>query len=379
MEYLVTVDLEVPGGSPDLDELQMAGAGTLLSEALDRVEGDAESEEADNDETAPDVDSVEIDLIRHWVGVYPTGAMMLLVIDAPSLEAAEGSAGAIAEAVLEAVEPLQAWEIAKCEVGFNQKFVEAGLVAAEDPAAPPADLVERRAWVADPGESESPEAGPPDIDQAAWVDAHADYLQAFDLETFHSLEYGEPAARLLAGALIWGSTTAIDELFSDLEEFDGQTVADGGAFMILEDLPERFAHRYDRRFARNLLISMISVTARLADREWRSPASTAEALALRIVINNARFTLEAHELLPDIDLDEAYGRFEDEAFDDLDHELLFDPAFDGFEDDRDFAAVLGTRNMRFGDWFRQRPHATGSLHPFLVDVPPIPTIGNGVG
>lgn len=52
----------------------------------------------------------------------------------------------------------------------------------------------------------------------------------------------------------------------------------------------------------------------------------------------------------------------DHIFEDMDVEFLFQPAFDGIEDDEDLVRHLGIANLRLGDWFKPfRP--TGIVGP----------------
>jgi hypothetical protein len=48
--------------------------------------------------------------------------------------------------------------------------------------------------------------------------------------------------------------------------------------------------------------------------------------------------------------DDWRGHVEDLFFEDVDHELLYDPAYDGIEDDR-ASQLPGMAPMRFEDWF----------------------------
>jgi hypothetical protein len=153
---------------------------------------------------------------------------------------------------------------------------------------------------------------------------------------------GDPESALLAaGALMMAATIVIDELFQDVRLLGRDTVADSDeVFMVLE-LPERFARHYDGRFARNFLIAMIMVTGRLAEVEWTSPASVDEALALHVVVKRARVLLDMHELFDEQTLRRLYHGFDDAAYDDVDHEWLYQRDMDGFEDDPGFATQFG--------------------------------------
>jgi|TARA_B100000749_G_scaffold227959_1_gene183878 hypothetical protein len=63
----------------------------------------------------------------------------------------------------------------------------------------------------------------------------------------------------------------------------------------------------------------------------------AETLALHILIQ------EASVVLDERGVEQQFGEFEDELYEDLDHEYLYDPKFDGIEDsDIGVAHGIGT-------------------------------------
>jgi hypothetical protein len=109
------------------------------------------------------------------------------------------------------------------------------------------------------------------------------------------------------------------------------------------------------------------ITGRMSDDEWVPPASVAEALALHVVVEQARNLLVEHDVCDEDEARHLYNGFEDAAFDDVDHEWLYRNDLDGFEDDPDFTAQFGPTDMRVGSWFRQIANAEGHVHPFSVD------------
>jgi hypothetical protein len=197
-------------------------------------------------------------------------------------------------------------------------------------------------------------------------------VRAFDPTVFDAAGGAKDTGLLAAGALVFASTLVIDELFQDLETLaddNNGTVADSdGVFFVLEDLPERFAHHYNGRFARQFLVATVMVTGRLSDDDWASPASVGEALALHVVVERARDLLVEHDLLDEEAVRQLYDGFEQAAFDDVDHEWLYRHDLDGFEDDLEFKAHLGPTDMRIGSWFRQIVNVDGYVHPFAVDI-----------
>jgi hypothetical protein len=361
VEYGISIDLKLPAGSAHLDPLQAEGAGSLLDRVLDQVEG---AEGSDGGEVAVD---------RYWVGAHPEGAIVLLVLDADSLEIAEAAARDIMMEVLERSELLSEWVIAKCEVGFDERFAEAGLQAADGTQVPPDVPGERARWLAEQRQAAPHLVGAEhEVDWQRWVVSHAVLVRAFGTDAFGAGDGDEHTALLAAGALIFATTMVIDELFQDIQVLaeDHGTVADSdGFFLALDELPERFAHHYNGRFAHQFLVATVRITGRLSDDEWAPPASVAEALALHLVVERARNLLVEHEVLDEDDARHLYSGFEEAAFDDVDHEWLYQHDLDGFEDDPDFAAQFGPTDMRVGSWFRQITNAEAYVHSFAVDIP----------
>ena len=62
------------------------------------------------------------------------------------------------------------------------------------------------------------------------------------------------------------------------------------------------------------------------------------------------------------------GHLEDLLFDDMDYELLYDPAHDGIEEDP-AAQPPGMASMRFTDWFRPF-NDERTLPPYALPAPP---------
>jgi hypothetical protein len=220
------------------------------------------------------------------------------------------------------------------------------------------------------GGQQQPAGSESEIDWRAWVERHADLLRAFESDTFAAEDDDAGLSRPAAGALIFASSYLIDELFQDIRSLaeKGGAVADSDGFFVLEDLPRRFAHHYDGRFAHKFLVATVSITGRLSAEQWAPPASVAEALALRLVVERAKFLLVDHGIVPKERVRNLYADFEDAAFDDTDHELLYSAAADGFEDDEALSAGLGLADMRLGSWFAEFDGSVANVHPFTADV-----------
>lgn len=215
-----------------------------------------------------------------------------------------------------------------------------------------------------------PAGSEPEMDWRAWVERHADLLRAFESDTFAAEDDDAGLSRPAAGALIFASTYLIDELFQDIRTLieKGGTVADSDRLFVLEDLPKNFARHYDARFAHKFLVATVTITGRLSAEQWAPPASVAEALALRLVIERAKFLLVDHEIVTKEQAGNLYADFEDAAFDDTDHELFYSPRADGFENDEGLSAQLGFADMRIESWFREFDGSLVSVHPFTVEV-----------
>jgi hypothetical protein len=181
-------------------------------------------------------------------------------------------------------------------------------------------------------DSKAPE---PDVDWRIWTMDHAELVRAFEPAAF-AVDGDEERPKLAAGALVMAATQIIDELFQDIETLargGGGSVADSeGAYFVLEDLPQRFAHQYNGRFARNFHVATVMVTGRLSADQWLPPASVGEALAPHLVIQRAQYLLVDHKIFDRSQARELYLGFGDAAFEDVDHEWLFRTDMDGFED-----------------------------------------------
>jgi hypothetical protein len=191
------------------------------------------------------------------------------------------------------------------------------------------------------------EAGSPDERARAWVES----------------EY-------VAGALFGACVVVIDHLFMDLNTLmqrgNEATVASTGeeAFFVLDGLPPRYAHRYGDLFVQQLIVATVDVTRRFTA-GWEPLACVAQELALRMILDQAQVQLE----LAAVDVSEDWrGVVEDALFEDSDHEMLFDPALDGIEDDTDSMNRVRAAPMAFADWFKPF-NSERHLPPYVVDQP----------
>ncbi|WJH26703.1 hypothetical protein [Pseudarthrobacter defluvii] len=168
-------------------------------------------------------------------------------------------------------------------------------------------------------------------------------------------------ARLLAGALWEASVVLIDQLFEDLAGLrklhliDREDIANT---FVLSGLPPRLAHKYDVGFVQRFLVVAADMTGALV-RGWDRPSCVAQELALRCLLDQVEVIQDSY----DLDLaDDWRGMLEERLFEDMDSELLYQNAMDGFENDVELNMQLGFAPMNVQDWFE--PFNDASVPPF---------------
>lgn len=196
-------------------------------------------------------------------------------------------------------------------------------------------------------------------------------LRAFDPAEFGvptDAERDDDRDRLAAGALVRAGTSLLSCLFEDIALLltEQDDVGEAPARMIvLDDLPPAFAHLYTHVFAERFLIAAADVVGALNRPVWVTPGSTAERLALHLVITTARAGLEIAEVIDWSDSDEIYEPFRAAAFDDRDHERLYEL------DRGDLPIVLRADSANgvgneLSHWFRPFDDHR-FVHPFVRD------------
>jgi hypothetical protein len=346
MNYPVRVDVRLDEGAPALDELQREGAASLISGALSFVAG------------ADQAGDSGAGLVGFQVTAHPLGALLVLSLDAPELEMAERAARQIAEQVLRGCEPLSGWRVSA--VLAPGGTVPPGTVPSrgtrpdphgpdpDDPGPPAVPSARAGTLAVGAGTASADPAGPagprPDwgeiAEARARMAASARRLRAFGLEAFGyagddaGSGVSRQAAELAAGALVRSIEPMLDTLFDDCKLLRGDATAAGrSGLVVLDGLSPRFQRQYDSSFARRFLVAAATVTGRLTQPAWEPPACAAEELALRLLIDWADARLEECHLLSPGERDAAFGTFAGYAFDDADHELLFEPRFGGVDSD----------------------------------------------
>lgn len=169
-------------------------------------------------------------------------------------------------------------------------------------------------------------------------------------------------AKLLAGALWEASVILIDQLFEDLaglrklHSIDREDIANT---FVLSWLPRRLAQKYDIGFVQGFLVIAADLTGALA-RGWSRPSCVAQELALRCLLDQVEVIQDSYVL----DLaDDWRGRLEEQMFEDMDSDLLYQSAMDGFENDVDLNRQLGFAPINVRDWFE--PFNDASVPPFV--------------
>ena len=127
----------------------------------------------------------------------------------------------------------------------------------------------------------------------------------------------------------------------------------------LADLPPQFDPHYTPGFARQFLVAFLDLTARLTADQWTPPSCVAQDLGVRLLLDQADLIADLAGLPLPPDWQDTLAEL---LLEDIDHEYLYDPALDGFEDDPDFGPP-GMASMRVQDWFHPSPAAP--LPPYL--------------
>jgi hypothetical protein len=355
VDYAVTAELAPPEAAAELDPLQQEGIAVVLDRNLALVEGVSGPEESD------------IDVLDYRITVHPEGASVLLALDAPSLLAAESGAASVLDELISECDLLPGWTVAHSEVRITEDEFNERLAAAEEVET--GDELEMAV-------EEALESAPdPAMDVEHWrnrLGELATRLQAFDAAAFAGAD--EASAKLCAGALVHAVRVVTDELFYDelALAVNNATVADAVGLLVLEELPPCYDHRYDAFFARAFVLASAEVGVRLTAPGWTPPRSVAEALALRLIINEARVVLEAAELMSWDDSEPVFTAFAERAFDEVSVAELYaveTPLASGLEPElveqaAKTEADLHDRGLAFDQWFTHRGGTSG-LHPYL--------------
>lgn len=363
MDYVVTARIEPPLEQTGLDPLQQEGVAAVLDRQLALVEGVAGPSEED------------IDVLDYRITVQSDSASVLLAMDAPGLTAAEQAAATVLNELLAESDVLGSWTVAHSEVRITEDEFNQSLAGAESDAPVGLGVASELEAAIEDALEEAPEASAAHAEH--WQDklgGLAEQLKAFELAAFGS---DEREARLVAGALVHAVQVVTDELFYDelALSVNNATADEANGLLVLEELPPCYEHRYDSLFTRALLLSSAAVATRLTEPDWVPPRTVAEALALRLFLNEARVLLEAAELLSWDRSGSALAGFHERAFAGIGCEELYEvdiALVDDAEDEPTSAAVqeveakLRGQGLAFDQWFEVRSaEQDGGAHPYL--------------
>lgn len=125
-------------------------------------------------------------------------------------------------------------------------------------------------------------------------------------------------------------------------------------------LPGRYVDFYDFKMIRRLYACLLVVAGRLQD-GWEPPRCRGEELVLRAVLEQAEICFE--ELSGEET--STFYNLRDLLFEDLDHEYLFNPAFDGIDDPDTYeGSQMRVDPLDPSAWFRPL-HGVSAVHPML--------------
>jgi len=149
--------------------------------------------------------------------------------------------------------------------------------------------------------------------------------------------------------------SALDILSDDF--FDSNLEDEEHVFREL--LPRKYFHQYTPLFLKKFYVTLMTVGYKLALPQESNTllSSTAEEIALHILIEEATTLLDMHSIKAD------FGDFEDYVYQDIDFEFLYESEFDGIEDG-ETGDELHIVNLRFADWFKPFGDASMPVHPY---------------
>ncbi|RJQ70507.1 hypothetical protein D5S17_29125 [Pseudonocardiaceae bacterium YIM PH 21723] len=331
MDYRILASISCPAEDLPLDELRVRGAGALLDEEFAQL---TELEGPDGEPLAA---------YGHFLALHPDGVIASWTVEAPSLAIAESSARVALQEILTGSRLLADWTIESCEVTVSDEELAAA-AQAEDPVPEPTEQ-EVRALTREQ------------------LLRSARCLTAFSLDDFGP-EVPQEHALMMAGSLIEATGFLMGQLHADIQLLETHEVSvdeyqalgdEHDGLWIMDVLPERFADRYFGGTVGRMLLTSVTVLGhRLTEPAWHGAQSTAEALALHLIIGEAKGLLEHFGVVPMEEFTPAMDRFATVALADVDHKelgQLYDPD--------------GVDGPDLSLWFT--PRDGRPPHPFLLD------------
>lgn len=220
-----------------------------------------------------------------------------------------------------------------------------------------------------PGEDGDGEAGDSEQEWLEKILIDAARIPGLDLERLgYDPEESNPDRRgaelhqatMLRGAINWAYVSLIDELFEDLSLLR-ESADSAGQTQQIANLPPLHSSHYGPLFAQQFLAVAFDLGTALAT-SFQTPSCVAQELTLKLVLDQ----VEALEpMLPNLGLAPGWRALVDDTlYEDLDHELLYDPAMDGISDSP-LGNSLGMANMNPSAWFI--PFAGCAVNPYTAD------------
>lgn len=205
-----------------------------------------------------------------------------------------------------------------------------------------------------------------------WVNkilSDAARLPGLDLQTLgYNPDERDPDARarslqnatVLRGSIHWAYESFIDELFDDISILRQNPNTVDETLQIC-NLPPLYRAHYGPLFAQRFLAVALDLGTALAS-SFQTPTCVAQELALRLVIDRIKILPDA---LPSLELPEDWQELLlDSLFEDLDHELLYDPELDGISHDPALAS-LGMADLDVSAWFI--PFGDSPVNPYAAN------------
>lgn len=188
---------------------------------------------------------------------------------------------------------------------------------------------------------------------ADWTVEKSEVDEADDGEEDYEVGVAPEDAKVAAGALVHSTVVMVDELFQDLHVLmrEETNVAEAEhPVWLLDELPSRYALRYDAKSARRFLATVLAMTTRFTYGSFQQLGCLAEELGLKLLLDQSppRWKPSASSAP---EPRQALDCFADEISEDTDFEWLCDDSKDGIEEDEALDR-FGTTPLGFASWCR---------------------------
>lgn len=186
---------------------------------------------------------------------------------------------------------------------------------------------------------------------------------AFDLAgTIVAFDSMEQLSRGTRAAVASEAIKLVSEAFVDLADIAVNGGPDWEELHSTNWLPQQWRLVVTAEFFQKLAVAVVNVTNGLTEVDWEGPSCLGEELVLRALCERVLGAPE-HYGIEDAQLQAEIDGFTDSAFQDADHEYLFDPASDGI-DESEVGDVLGMTPLGYDAVWRPFNNRNG--HPFFA-------------